>query len=204
MPSEKPDSFQCGAFEVARNPDVRSFVEKLNRLREAVDQNRLQPGVGYTVSRAPGGTVLSIKPGGGSAEAPVRHPWKVELGSDSSGYFFRVEKQSFLSSSGFVGFVPVGNLGVKISLGVKTLDQAHLCVLRISVSGINATDAVIESVREADFPGIIFPQDGPQTVSRTILASASKDGLVQNVTKNLTLVLVNNAGFAAVAAVQDV
>jgi hypothetical protein len=42
VPNEKPDSFQCGPFEVARNPDVRQFVEKLNRLREAVDACRVQ------------------------------------------------------------------------------------------------------------------------------------------------------------------
>jgi hypothetical protein len=203
MPSDKADSFQCGPFEVSRNPDVRQFVEKLNRLREAVDQCRVQPGVGYAVNRSSGGTVLSIKTGGGSAEAPIRHPWKVELGTDASGYFFRVEKQSFLSS-GPGGVLPVSGLGGKISLGVNKLDTTYLCVLRVSVSGINATDATIESVAQSDFPGLIFPQDGPQTVSRTILASASKDGVVQNVTKNLTLVLANNAGFAAVVAVQDV
>lgn len=78
MPNEKPDSYQVGAFEVARNPDVRQFVDKLNRLREAIDQCRLQDGVGYTVSRSSGGTTLSIQPAGrGGAAAPAPHPWKI-------------------------------------------------------------------------------------------------------------------------------
>lgn len=64
--SEKPDSFGVGEFQVVRDPDAKKLAEKLNQLREAIDQCRLLPGVGYTVRRGPSGTVLSIaKKGGG-------------------------------------------------------------------------------------------------------------------------------------------
>lgn len=79
MASDKPDSFQCGPFEVARNPNVSQFVEKLNRLREAVDQCRLQPGVGYTLNRSSGGTSLTIKNNAGGVSAPLEHPFKLKI-----------------------------------------------------------------------------------------------------------------------------
>ena len=91
MPNEKPDSFQVGAFEVARNPDVRSFVEKLNRLREAVDSCRLQDGKGYTINRSTNGTTLSIKAGGaGGMEPPYEHPFKLQVRSKDGQYQFFV------------------------------------------------------------------------------------------------------------------
>lgn len=80
MPSEKPDSFNCGPFEIARNPNVSQFVEKLNRLREAVDQCRIQDGVGYTINRSSGGTTLTIRQSGGSTEQK-EHPFKLKVRS---------------------------------------------------------------------------------------------------------------------------
>lgn len=98
MPNEKPDSFQIGTFEVARNPDVRQFVEKLNRLREAVDQCRLQDGVGYTVSRSTNGTTLSIKTGtSGGATGEIDHPFKVTTRTLNGQKQIRVLKESFLT-----------------------------------------------------------------------------------------------------------
>jgi len=93
MPNEKPDSFQCGPFEVARNPDVRTFVEKLNRLREAVDSCRLQPGVGYTVNRSTNGTVLALRPAA-AATAPARppHPFQLEVRRQGQRYQFFVSQ----------------------------------------------------------------------------------------------------------------
>jgi hypothetical protein len=99
VPNEKPDSFQCGPFEVARNPDVRSFVEKLNRLREAVDQCRVQPGVGYTVNRSSGGTVLAIKAGAGGSALEERHPFKISVSQKQNSYVFTVADPIFYGPS---------------------------------------------------------------------------------------------------------
>lgn len=90
MPNEKPDSFQCGPFEVARNPDVRSFVEKLNRLREAVDSCRLQDGKGYTINRSTNGTTLSIKAGAGGSSTSLEHPFKLQVRQKDKQYEFFV------------------------------------------------------------------------------------------------------------------
>jgi len=90
MPSEKPDSFQCGPFEVASNPNVSQFVEKLNRLREAVDACRIQPGVGYNVSRSSGGTTLTIKSESVSSPAEEDHPFKLQVRKKEDAYEFKV------------------------------------------------------------------------------------------------------------------
>lgn len=86
MAFDQPDSFNIGPFEVRRNPSPQELAEKLNRLREAVEQCRLQPGPGYTVSRTRGGTTLQIlaRPGG-SAAANIC-PFDVTLTATTSGY----------------------------------------------------------------------------------------------------------------------
>jgi hypothetical protein len=88
MPSEKPDSFQCGPFSVAKNPDIVQFVEKLNRMREMVDSCRIQPGIGYTFTRSSGGTTLTIK--SGSSVSVENHSFKLDVRQASSGYEFKV------------------------------------------------------------------------------------------------------------------
>ena len=90
MASDKPDSFQCGPFEVASNPNVSQFVEKLNRLREAVDACRIQPGVGYNVSRSSGGTTLTIKSESVSSPAVEDHPFKLQVRKKEDAYEFKV------------------------------------------------------------------------------------------------------------------
>lgn len=89
MPSEKPDSFQCGPFSVAKNPDIVQFVEKLNRLREMVDTCRIQPGIGYTFTRSSGGTTLTIKNGSG-VSAVADHSFKLDVRKTSTAYEFKV------------------------------------------------------------------------------------------------------------------
>lgn len=96
MPFELADSFGCGPFVTARNPDVPQFVDKLNKLREAVDQCRIQPGVGYTLNRGPGGTTLSIKAGGGGVSALVEHPFKLQVRIQKN-------KHQFYVTQGMVG-----------------------------------------------------------------------------------------------------
>lgn len=85
MAFDQPDSFNIGPFEVRRNPSPQELAEKLNRLREAVEQCRLQPGPGYTVSRTRGGTTLQIRPSGG-ASLPEACPFDVTLASSNTGY----------------------------------------------------------------------------------------------------------------------
>ena len=196
MANEKPDSFQCGPFEVSRNPDVRQFVEKLNRLREAVDACRIQPGVGYTVNRSSGGTVLSIHAGNKSALRDNRHPWKVSLGVDDSGLFFTVEPQSYVN-----GERPK-NLEEKIPLNTKKLTTSVFCVLRVRVSSLQVQSYAVVAMPESSWPGTVVPHGGVQTEANLILATAGSDGLVQNIYENLMTVLANNSGYVALAVVQ--
>lgn len=88
MAFTQPDSFQIGPFEVRKNPSPAELAEKLNRLREAVEQVRLQPGPGYLVNRSRGGTTLQILsgPGGGSAGVDQACPLEASLTTTTSGY----------------------------------------------------------------------------------------------------------------------
>lgn len=91
MAFTQPDSFNIGPFEVRQNPSPRELAEKLNRLREAVEQVRIQPGPGYLVNRGRGGTTLQIlsRPGGGSAAETC--PFDVSLQADGANYKIKVE-----------------------------------------------------------------------------------------------------------------
>lgn len=193
MASTEADSFQIGAFTVAKNASARELADKLNRLREAVDQCRLQPGVGYTLNRGPGGTTLSIHAGGGGgAVLPDPYPFRVELRSDSSGLYFYVEPQSYLDGE------LLQNAGSLIPLGVKTITEVWLCVLQLPVNGFQPGVARLQAYKESDFPGAVVPANGRQTQANLILASLSPNlQLVQNVRKNLTTLLANNGGFPA-------
>lgn len=91
MASDQPDSFQIGPFEVRQNPSPRELADKLNRLREAVDQVRLQPGPGYTLARSRGGTTIQIlaRPGGSSATETC--PFDVSLQASGANYKIKVQ-----------------------------------------------------------------------------------------------------------------
>lgn len=91
MAFTQPDSFNIGPFEVRQNPSPRELAEKLNRLREAVEQVRIQPGPGYLVNRGRGGTTLQIlsRPGGGSPSETC--PFDVSLQASGSTYKIKVE-----------------------------------------------------------------------------------------------------------------
>ena len=85
MAFDQPDSFNIGPFEVRKNPSPAELAEKLNRLREAVEQVRIQPGPGYLVNRGRGGTTLQIisRPGGSATDIC---PFDVTLSAATSGY----------------------------------------------------------------------------------------------------------------------
>jgi hypothetical protein len=90
MAFDQPDSFQIGPFEVRQNPSPTELAEKLNKLREAVEQVRLQPGPGYTISRSRGGTTIQILPRPGSM-ATETCPFDVTLQTSGSNYKIKVQ-----------------------------------------------------------------------------------------------------------------
>lgn len=190
MANEKPDSFQCGPFEVARNPNVSQFVEKLNRLREAVDQCRLQPGVGYTLNRSSGGTTLSIRGQGGSV-AIDPHPFKIYARKKDNQWEAKIQKESEL-------YVPskrdISGLDEWTRIGNKEVCQIYL--------DAKISDLKIQSAK-IDFSGesksLVDPAEGegPQTATRIPLGSIGKDGTItQNVKTHVRTNLGCLDGFA--------
>lgn len=199
MASEKPDAFQVGAFQVAKNPDVRTFVEKLNRLREAVDQCRLQDGVGYTVSRSSGGTTLTIRGGRGGGAAPeAGHPWKVsfEFDTQSKSYGFRTEEESRLEAYYTSTAPAVRGIGQFVSISTQPLQETWFAVLTLRYDeNLQITQAFLEGTAKSRFQGVIFPATGQQSSSHTILAKIKKDGtVIQGVRGDLYTALVNRQG----------
>lgn len=92
MPFGEPDSFNVGSFEVRSNPSPLELAGKLNRLREAVEQLRLQNGPGYTVNRTRGGTTLQLLTRPGSASGPATVcPFEISKAVTSSGYTITIQ-----------------------------------------------------------------------------------------------------------------
>lgn len=195
MAGEKPDSFQCGAFEVSRNPNVLQFVEKLNRLREAIDQCRLQPGVGYTLNRSSGGTTLSIKTSSGVAEPAVKRPFALSVRKKDKKYEFYVTTGSLNNS------VKIDNLEkwVKIDSAVPAV-----IYLEVKINNLEAGSATIKSKRQDDLLKTIEMSSGKQTYARMAIGFyASSDNksfyVVQNVVTNIKLTNVCYDGYPALA-----
>lgn len=191
------DSHGIGEFAVARNPDVRLFVEKLNRLREAVDSVRLQPGVGYTLSRSVNGTVLNIYPRGGGVAADEFFPFKVTTTTKDDEVFFSVHKDS-----GTVSNLEVERLGEDIGTGKRNLDTSLRVILSADVSPGPVIDRLYlrsQPVDEDFFavePGQLDAM-APQTRANIILATLTREGVVQNVRNHLQYALGNSNGFPA-------
>jgi hypothetical protein len=172
MASEKPDSFQCGPFEVARNPNISQFVEKLNRLREAIDQCRIQPGVGYKLSRSSGGTTLSINTGQSGSVATDPHPFKIYARKKNNQWEAKVQKESEL----YVPFkMGISKLDEWTKIGNKEVCQIYL--------DAKISDLKIQSAK-IDFSGesksLVDPAqgEGAQTATRIPLGSIAKDGTI--------------------------
>jgi len=203
MPSEKPDSFQVGAFEVARNPDVRGFVEKLNRLREAVDQCRIQPGVGYTVNRSTNGTVLSIRAGDGGVIAPYEHPFKLQVRTKDGQYQFFVTQGSVGNNEKkvenieqWVNFDP-NQPEARIYLEAELKDlQIQSLKLKNQAANAELARTVIEqgTQRLARISiGLYVPTEPGKTNYRVI----------QNVTTNIMTPLFCYSGYPAISLTQE-
>ncbi|NBQ64098.1 MAG: hypothetical protein EBS49_00940 [Verrucomicrobia bacterium] len=90
MASDQSDSFQIGAFQVRENPSNLTLADKLNRIREAIDQVRLQPGPGYTLSRTRGGTTIQILSRQGSSALSESCPFDVSVEASGSSYKIKV------------------------------------------------------------------------------------------------------------------
>ena len=201
MASDKPDSFGVGAFEVVPKADVRTFVEKLNRLREAVDACRVQPGAGYDVQRSSNGTTLTIRPQAGGTEAPKTHPWKVSLKVKDDSYFFTVEPVSYINS----GFYVPDNFSEPVPLNTIKLETEYLALINFKVDeDLNLSDFTLKAVKKSEFAGtIVPPSEGEQTEGNCILATITREGrVVQSVHGHLFASVVNYGGYAAVILLQ--
>jgi hypothetical protein len=193
MASDKPDSFQCGPFEVARNPNVSQFVEKLNRLREAVDQCRIQPGVGYTITRSSGGTSLSIQSSSGSSAAEDLHPFKIKVRKKDDKYQFFVIQGS------------VGNNAAIVTNQEKWVDfeAPSRIYLEATINDLVNTSCLLKSIAPGEKLEPVSIEGGKQTKSRiTIGLFVDSNGgknyqVVQNIRANISLKLVCSDGYPA-------
>ena len=200
MASDKPDSFQCGPFEVARNPDVRQFVDKLNRLREAVDQCRIQPGVGYDVQRSAGGTTLSIRADKGGSMDRDEHPFMLKVR--------KKDKQSQF----FVTQGAVGSNDVRISNQEKWVDfetPANI-YLEAEVKDTKITKLTLKSKKPDEEMKRVEIANGEQKYSRISIGlyaptePTKKDfRVVQNVRTNILAALICSEGYPAVLLTQE-
>jgi hypothetical protein len=189
--SNKPDSFQCGPFEVARNPDVRSFVEKLNCLREAVDACRIQSGVGYTVNRSSGGTTLSINAGSAPAVPEQIFPFKVIISSQNNNI-----QASCLQ--GFVDGKPL--ISENLKKPVITIKDSSIIFIEAIISNFSVSSISLksQSIQEGKFESYEFEGEN-QTKSKIIIASYYNKQLIQGIKTNLATKLVNYNGYPAVS-----
>jgi hypothetical protein len=181
MASEKPDSFQCGPFEVSRNPNVAQFVDKLNRLREAVDSCRIMPGVGYTFNRSPGGTTLSIKTGSG-ATLDNRHPFKVSSKIKDNSLYVYVEAESQLFWTDAESKHIYG-LDEWIKAGSKNNDKTYIYLeAEFNKDTGEFTKASIKSSKESP----VLVEDG---ITRCVIATITKtQEIIQNTRINMLAV----------------
>jgi len=199
MPSEKPDSYQCGPFEVARNPNVSQFVDKLNKIREAVDQCRIQPGVGYTVNRSSGGTTLSIQAGSAIKSVSPVNPFALAIRKKDKKYQFYVK----------TGLI---NNGIKIENIEKWVDvdvePPFIVYLEGELTDLVMSKASIKSQNQGDVFKTIEIKDGKQNTAKIaigIYSNANKTfEIIQNVKTNLNVKNVCFDGYPAVTFVGEV
>jgi hypothetical protein len=200
MASDKPDSFQCGPFEVARNPDVRQLVDKLNKLREAVDQSRIQPGVGYDVQRSTSGTTLSIRADRGGGIEIEEHPFMLKVRKKDK------QNQFFVTQGA------VGNNDVRISNQEKWVDfdtPANI-YLEAEVKDMKITKLTIKSKKPDEEMKRVEIASGEQKYSRISIGlyaptePTKKDfRVVQNVRTNIPAALICSEGYPAVLLTQE-
>lgn len=201
MANEKPDSFQCGPFEVSRNPDVRVFVDKLNRLREAVDQCRVQDGVGYTVTRSSGGTTLSIRPSAGGTSAPLEHPFKLSVKKKD-------DEHQFFCLQGLVGFnqTKVDN----IETWVKFKAPARIYMEATIDDDLTISALTLKSQKDDEEMARTEISGGRQTTARISIGlyvptepGKTDYRIIQNVTTDIMTPMFCYNGYPALAMTQE-
>jgi len=193
MASDKSDSFQCGPFEVASNPSVTQFADKLNRLREALDQCRIQPGVGYTLTRSSGGTSLTIKTGSGSTAAEDLYPFKIKIRKKDTKYQF---------------FVIQGTIASNEKIVTNQEEWVDFeAPARIYLEATITDGAISTATLKTQPPGqvleLVSIQGGAQTQARITIGQyldpegAKNFQIIQNVRANISTKVVCSDGYPA-------
>lgn len=193
MASDKSDSFQCGPFEVASNPSVLQFADKLNRLREALDQCRIQPGVGYTLARSSGGTSLTIKTSSGSSATEDLHPFKIKVRKKDNKYEFFVIQGTIANNEKIV---------TNQEEWVKFDAPARIYLEATIVAGA-ITEATLKTQPPSQVLELATISAGAQTQARITIGQyldpegAKNFQIVQNVRANIKANLVCSEGYPA-------
>lgn len=192
MAFTQPDSFNIGPFEVRKNPSPAELAEKLNRLREAVDQIRIQPGPGYLVNRGRGGTTLQILPKT-AVQSVASHPFQVVSSVVSSTQRFFVEPLSYLNG----GAVTISGLGTVTTF---TSFPSHVVLEATVASNASVTSAAIVQFATSTTVNLCEPADGAgvQTKSRVIVATVTTTGVVQSIRENVQTETGCLNGFAVI------
>jgi hypothetical protein len=201
MASEKPDSFQCGPFEVARNPNVSQLVEKLNRLREAVDACRIQPGVGYNVNRSSGGTTLTIKSESVSSPAVEDHPFKLQVRKKDDAYEFKVGPGTVQNNS---------NQPDNINTWAALDDVPARIYLEAKISELEITSLTFKSQKSDVELKRTEIESGKQTFARITIGlyvpnstGGTDYRVIQNVTTDIATPLFAFNGYPALLLTQE-
>lgn len=201
MASEKPDSFQCGPFEVARNPNVSQLVEKLNRLREAVDACRIQPGVGYIVNRSSGGTTLAIKSDSSSSAAVKDHPFKLQVRKKDDDYEFKVGPGTVQNNS---------NQPDNINTWAALDDVPARIYLEAKISELEITSLTFKSQKSDSELKRTEIESGKQTFARITIGlyvpnstGGTDYKVIQNVTTDIATPLFAFNGYPALLLTQE-
>lgn len=135
--AENPDSFGVGEFRVVPRPDPDQLADKLNKLREAIDQCRLLPGPGYQVKRGTTGTTLTIKRrgGGGGTLAAEDDPCPFDVTPTVTSAGVNLSVQPGLVN----GVLPSNMFSVLTASGTGT---KYVCV-DVTTNGKNVTGATL-------------------------------------------------------------
>jgi len=157
--AENGDSFNISPFRVVPDPDAKLLADKLNKLREAIDQCRLLPGPGYQIKRGSTGTTLTIqrRGGGGAATAAEEDPcpFDVTPSVTSAGVNLSVQP-------GLVNGVLPGNMFSVLTASASGVK--YVCV-DVTTNGKNVTSATMAVKTTAPTPPTATADSAPTSVS---------------------------------------
>lgn len=155
--AENGDSFNINPFRVVPRPDPDQLADKLNKLREAIDQCRLLPGPGYQVKRGTTGTTLTIprRGGGGSVTGDDACPFDVTATATSAGLNISVQP-------GLVNGVLPSNMFSVLTASASGIK--YVCV-DVTTNGKNVTAATMAVKTSAPTPATATADSAPTSVS---------------------------------------